>query len=105
MDAIAPPPLRRVTMEAAVAILALPAVEAEAAAATAPGRMAANSVSSISKGGAVIRRYTMDHDGLVCAADPGKEGITQLERNLGRDRNWRFGDAPIVAANSAGHGW
>jgi hypothetical protein len=41
-----------------VAILALLAVEAEAAAAAAPGRMAANGVSSISKGGAVMRRYT-----------------------------------------------
>lgn len=41
-----------------IAILALPAVEAEAAAAAAPGRMAANGVSSISKGGAVMRRYT-----------------------------------------------
>uniref|UniRef100_A0A0E0K418 Uncharacterized protein n=1 Tax=Oryza punctata TaxID=4537 RepID=A0A0E0K418_ORYPU len=24
------------------------------------------------------------------------------ELNLGRDRNWRFGDAPIVAGNSVG---
>uniref|UniRef100_A0A0E0K416 Uncharacterized protein n=1 Tax=Oryza punctata TaxID=4537 RepID=A0A0E0K416_ORYPU len=27
------------------------------------------------------------------------------ELNLGRDRNWRFGDAPIVAGNSVGQNW
>uniref|UniRef100_A0A0E0CKK8 Uncharacterized protein n=1 Tax=Oryza meridionalis TaxID=40149 RepID=A0A0E0CKK8_9ORYZ len=39
-----------------VTILALPAAEAEVATAIVPGRMAANSVTSISKGGAVMRR-------------------------------------------------
>nr|AAX92819.1 hypothetical protein LOC_Os11g22460 [Oryza sativa Japonica Group]ABA93165.1 hypothetical protein LOC_Os11g22460 [Oryza sativa Japonica Group] len=43
-----------------VAILALPAVEAEVATAAAPGRMAANSVTSISKGGAVMRSKIID---------------------------------------------
>nr|BAD13243.1 hypothetical protein [Oryza sativa Japonica Group] len=54
-----------------VAILELLAVEAEATAATAPGRMAANGMSSISKGGAVMRRSATlggiesDHGSLI----------------------------------------
>ncbi|EEC72472.1 hypothetical protein OsI_05828 [Oryza sativa Indica Group] len=46
-----------------VAILELPAVEAEAAAATAPGRMAANGMSSISKDGAVMRSKIIELSG------------------------------------------
>uniref|UniRef100_A0A0E0LSW3 Uncharacterized protein n=1 Tax=Oryza punctata TaxID=4537 RepID=A0A0E0LSW3_ORYPU len=43
-----------------VAILALPAAKADAAAAAAPGWVAANGVSSISKGGAVMRSKIME---------------------------------------------
>ncbi|EEE56287.1 hypothetical protein OsJ_05353 [Oryza sativa Japonica Group] len=46
-----------------VAILELLAVEAEATAATAPGRMAANGMSSISKGGAVMRSKIIELSG------------------------------------------
>uniref|UniRef100_A0A0E0N9R0 Uncharacterized protein n=1 Tax=Oryza rufipogon TaxID=4529 RepID=A0A0E0N9R0_ORYRU len=68
-----------------VAILELPAVEAEAAAATAPGRMAANGMSSISKGGAENSEpmeLLEERDKIIELSGNGPE----VERNLGRDR-------------------